>query len=769
MKEELLVLLVEDNPNDAKLLALELAKEYTLTIRKVETEEDYCHELKSFNPDIILSDYTLPAFSGLNALLIRQQIAPLVPFILVTGSINEETAVEFIKTGADDYIIKEHLHRLLAAVKSAIEKKAVLRDKEQAEKSFAAINEFNQFLLRSIPFGMDIVDEQGTILFMSEILRQRFHEEVIGKNCWLLYKDDKKQCIDCPLNKNIGIGETSAVETENVFNGRTFEITHTGMLYQGKKAVLEIFQDITEKKEYEKRVRLLAHSLESISECVSITDNNERLIYVNESFLRTYGYTEAELIGQHISILRAPENIDKQTDTILLETIKSGWRGEIYNVRKDGTVFPILLSTSIIKDKYENPIALIGVAIDITEMKENREELIAAKEKAEEMSHLKSSFLANMSHELRTPLIGIMGFSEILSTSLDNPELIEMADLINRSGRRLSDTLNLILDLSKTEANKIDILTENVNITDTARKCVADFSTTAAYKNITLEFVSKNEDVIGKLDKRLFTGVLNNLISNAVKYTSKGGVIVEVGKETRADKSWLYVSIKDTGIGIKPEDHEKIFQEFRQVSEGLGRNFEGVGLGLTISKRITELMGGVISVESQLGVGSVFKVRFPAFTTTQEAPTPTEEIPISVEESVKTPSTKNAVPLLLHVEDDEISRITIKLFLKNVCELESATDGKTALDMAMKKPYDGFLMDINLGRGMDGLTVTKELRKIPQYANSPIVAITAFALEGDKEALLEGGCSEYLSKPFGKTELIGMVNKIFGEQEATVN
>ena len=223
-------------------------------------------------------------------------------------------------------------------------------------------------------------------------------------------------------------------------------------MFQGKKAMLEIFQDITEKKEIEKRVNLLAHSLESISECVSVTDNNDIIIYVNKSFLHTYGYTADELIGQHISILRPMDIAMEHVRDILPETIDGGWRGEIMNRKKDGTLFPILLSTSIIKDD-DNPIALIGVAIDISEMRKSRMELIAAKEQAEESNHLKSAFLNNMSHEIRTPMNHIMGFSSLMAEAKGKEKDSYSEIILNSSNQLLTLIENVIL-LSRLQSEK---------------------------------------------------------------------------------------------------------------------------------------------------------------------------------------------------------------------------------------------------------------------------------------------------------------------------
>ena len=488
-----------------------------------------------------------------------------------------------------------------------IEVRGVTRDITERKKA----QDFNKSLLQTIPFGMDIVDETGTILFMSENFQLKFKEEGIGKTCWSLYRDDKTQCLDCPLKMEIEIGETSATETSNVLNGRTFQITHTGMLYNGKKAVLEIFQDITEKKLVETKVQLLAHSLESISECVSITDNHDIIIYVNESFIQTYGYTEKEVIGKHVSMLRPADASFGQARDILPETKFGGWRGELINKKKDGTLFPILLSTSVIKDDNHVPIALIGVATDITEMKKNREELIAAKEKAEEMSRLKSSFLANMGHELRTPMIGILGYAEILKQESENTELKGAADTVLISAKRLMDTLSLILDLSRIEADKLDLNLVPVEIVQIIKDVCKLFAETARQKSLFLRIDTKLNSLEIKSDDRLFRQIIINLINNALKFTNEGGVHIEIFTETIDSLKWAVINVNDTGIGIADENQALIWEEFRQVSEGYGRNFEGTGLGLSITKKFVEKTNGVITLKSKLNVGSLFSVRFP--------------------------------------------------------------------------------------------------------------------------------------------------------------
>ncbi len=212
--------------------------------------------------------------------------------------------------------------------------------------------------------------------------------------------------------------------------------------------------DITERKKSEEQITMLAHSLRSINECVSITDLDDNLIFVNDAFVNMYGYSESELIGNKMSIVRSSNNSPDIVNAILTDTLKGGWSGELWNTRKDGSEFQISLSTTLVKDKTNKVLGLIGIATDITDRKRKELELIGAKEKAEEMNKLKTSFLANMSHELRTPLIGILGYAEFLENDLKDKDQIEMANTIKTSGLRLNTTLNNILDISRIESEK---------------------------------------------------------------------------------------------------------------------------------------------------------------------------------------------------------------------------------------------------------------------------------------------------------------------------
>jgi PAS domain S-box-containing protein len=396
---------------------------------------------------------------------------------------------------------------------------------------------------------------------------------------------------------------------------------------------------------------------------------------------------------------------------------------------------------------------------DITDRKTAEETLVASKEKAEEMNRLKSSFLANMSHELRTPMIGILGFSEILVSTLEDAGTKELASIVYNSGKRLMDTLNLILDLSRIEAGKLELNFSTFDLSGEVRDICTWLEPMAKKKGLIVNFNPACKAHLINLDRRLCHEIISNLVSNAVKFTKTGGITID----TRDEQNEVVIKIIDTGIGIAEKDFELIFEEFRQTSEGLNRSFEGAGLGLSITKKFVEKLNGTIRVESTVGKGTTFTVAFPkreiGTQTITVIPTPEtdEHTPLKVRDNME------KTPLALYVEDDAISFSVITHMLKDICLLEQAKNSDQALKMTAAKQYDLILMDINLGSGLDGVQTTALIRKMDSYKSTPIAAVTAFAMAGDRDEFLAGGCSHYISKPFGKKEMTEFVREILQE------
>ena len=425
----------------------------------------------------------------------------------------------------------------------------------------------------------------------------------------------------------------------------------------------------------------------------------------------------------------------------------------------DGEGGTIAVRFNVVKDRNGKTIRTHGVNQDITKRKSIENELIEAKGRAEESNRLKSSFLGNMSHELRSPMLGILGFAEILKDELNDPSQIEMVSTIKNSGTRLIKTLNSILDLSRIEANKQDIDISQVNLNEIIKETIKLYYPIIKNKKIFLKYIFPERNVYLNSDKDLLQKIFNNLIDNAVKYTHKGGIVVKlIVQEKEPDKKILF-EIRDTGIGIPKEFHNIIFEPFRQVSEGYSRKFEGSGLGLSITKKFIELLNGSIAFSSEPGKGSTFIVTFPYKNILQEINSNSENIR---DNNVIINNPLNKLTVLL-VEDDPSNASVISIYLKDYLKIDHVPDGKAALKICNLKKFDAVLMDINL-KGIDGVETLKQIRKLGNhYSNIPVIAITAYAMSGDREKFLSLGFTHYISKPFDRPQLLKLLKEIFNE------
>lgn len=386
-------------------------------------------------------------------------------------------------------------------------------------------------------------------------------------------------------------------------------------------------------------------------------------------------------------------------------------------------------------------------------------ELLQAKDKAEEMNRLKSNFLTNMSHELRTPLVAILGASQILSMDLESSKNGEWASMIYKSGKRLMETLNLILDLSKIEAKKIELKYVKVSLNSLIAESVKLFEPLAASKNIFIKAEYNSGNLIIIIDERLIVEVLNNIINNAVKFTEVGGVTVSLFLTNES----IIIRVTDTGIGIPEDKLNEIFEEFRQVSEGTNRTFEGTGLGLTITKRFVELMGGKIFVESKYNQGSSFSVHLPIRYLLNEGEINEAKVHPNQFGSIRVENKQRTKPHLLIVDDDENTIAIINKFLSEYFFLNFAKNGEDALVKAGDKKYNAVLVDINLGRGINGLDVVNYLKNQKGFKKLPLIALTSYAMEGDKEGFLSKGFTHYIAKPFDGIELVKFINDAIKE------
>jgi len=387
------------------------------------------------------------------------------------------------------------------------------------------------------------------------------------------------------------------------------------------------------------------------------------------------------------------------------------------------------------------------------EKRQTENELILAKRAAEESSRLKSALLQNMSHEFRTPMNGILGFSEILNGELQDPRTRSMAEHILTSGLRLQHTLDSIMLFAQLESGialklaPVDLVKEIGEIAGMQKELIK-------MKNLTLN-LSIGNDVVVNTDKHLIGRAIANIFDNAIKFTNEGGIKVSVNF-TDPSKEHVQIIIEDTGIGIASEKYAVIFDEFRQAAEGYNRPYEGSGLGLSIAQKCINLLGGEIRVESELGKSSKFTILIP----THKTIVPPQPRKTGNGHLLETDTPGKEAPLILLVEDNEANLELVKIYLKKDYRLDIAKDGETCLKMVRQKQYDSILMDINLGPGIDGIDAIAEIRKIPNYKTTPIVAVTGYTFRNEKEYIISKGADHYLEKPFLKKTLVDLLREV---------
>jgi PAS domain S-box-containing protein len=792
------ILFVEDLPDDVEMAHREIKKgKIDFTYKVTDTEPEFRELLNTFNPDVVVSDYSMPSFDGMTALKISLETKPNTPFIVLTGSMNEETAVACMKAGATDYVIKEQIKRLPFAVKDAINKSQAWQEKEMMQqqlqesegmyrtlienskeaiylmfkRKFEIINpEFQKMFGYTLddlqdenfdpikliaPESLSLINERISKLDEGKDVTSRYEFTALTKNgqkkevkasvSYIRFRDgiatqgivhditERKRAVEklkynsaltqmlmelsynfinLPLSEvNDAINDSLArmgefvdadrsyifeYDFENRITSNTFEWCREGidsqidllqnvpmefvpdwikrhekgeiifiknvsdledktmrdMLEpQGIKSVLTIpllkennqcigfvgfdfvrknysytnseeqllkvfaqmLLNVEQRKQLETNRVKLAKAIEESPVSIIITDKNGNIEYVNPKTLEISGYNKKELLGKNMRIFKSGFH-DNNFYASLWNSILGGnnWYGEMVNRKKNGTNYWIDVSISPLFDDEGKIAHFVSIREDITEKKKMIEELVLAKEKAEESDRLKSAFLANMSHEIRTPMNGILGFTDLLKEPrLSGEEKNQYVDVIQKSGERMLNTINDLIEISKIESGTMKIDWSNVNINETIDFFYTFFKPEVSKKG--LDFTSQKtlpyEKATIKTDKEKLNAIITNLIKNAVKYTSSG--YIKFGYNVK--KLGVEFYVKDTGIGIEKGRLKAVFDRFVQADNSYSKPYEGAGLGLAISKAYAEMLGGEIWVISEPGKGSEFLFHIPHY------------------------------------------------------------------------------------------------------------------------------------------------------------
>jgi len=534
---------------------------------------------------------------------------------------------------------------------------------------------------------------------------------------------------------------------------------------QGKLiGVLGIARDITSRKMTEEALRESETRFKALHNAsfggIAIHDNGV-ILECNLGLSEMFGYSREELIGMDGLLLVAEKSRD-----IVMSNILSGYEKpyEEYGLRKNGEEFPMRMEARNLP--YKGEMVRAVEFRDITDSVNAAKALLAAKEAAESATQAKSEFLANMSHEVRTPLNGVLGMLQLLQTTEQSDEQKEYILGAIKSTKRLTRLLADILDISKIESGKLQIIEAEFSTACLQESIIEIFRPTAREKSLAFDFhvdTQMPSTLIG--DETRVRQILFNLVGNAIKFTESGSVLVDalVLPSKNSERVRVLFAVSDTGIGISDEQLQDIFEPFVQGERNYTRSYQGAGLGLSIVRKLVKILGGEIAIDNTAGNGTVIYVSLPFI------------LPVSHHkqagiQSYQTGELVGAPLRILLVEDDELSSFSGKQMLHKMgYSVTTAPDGMEALGILHKQDFDLVLMDIQMPV-MDGVEATKAIRGASDLGDKsqiPIIAMTAYAMTGDKEKFLAAGMDDYISKPVDRDELKTVIVRIMKMAQPT--
>lgn len=629
------ILFIEDEPIHYKLaLNILLYEGLKIIPCHIEKKEDVEIQLSGFRPDLIITDFMMPDFSGMDVLTIAKNFDSHIPVIILTGAISEEVAVECMRMGASNYVLKNNLIRLPFSVIEALKKKEAILGEANALKNLKDSESRLHAIANAAGDGIIMLDGDGVISFWNPAAEKVFgytHEEAVGQNL------------------------------------HTFIVPER---YRGK--YFDMFP----------------------------------------AFQRT---GTGNAVGKTL---------------------------ELSGLHKNGQELCISLTLTAVK--VQEIWHAVGIVRDITKNKQVEKELISAKERAEASDKLKTAFINNISHEVRTPLNGILGFSDLITSDDNTPEDREQyKSLIKISSARLLNTITNYMDIALIMSGNMVVRPSFFALNELLQHLLQLYEPLCKVKNLDIHLhIPEGIDEVNLFSDREFhLKILSHLLDNAVKFTPSGSVSFGYVLKNNS----IHYTISDTGIGVSKEMKELVFENFRQGEVSTTRDYEGSGLGLSISKGMVGLLGGSLLLTSEKGTGTSleFSLNYSQMQLVQKTTGRIGSV------------TKNSGVVLL-VEDDLTNFILQEKILKRAgFQVLSASNGKEAVEYCQRDhDISVVIMDLKMPV-MDGFEATKLIKS--NHPDLPVIAVTAFAMSGDEQRAFEAGCDRYLTKPLMEKDLLNIL------------
>ena len=749
MKPPLRILHLEDQVNDCELLRARLEMDRIVAeVDRVETRDQFLRALEAGRYDVIVSDYSLPAFNGVAALALAREHLPTVPFILFSGTMGEEAAVEGLRAGATDYVLKERPERLVASLQRALRESEDHRRRQQAEEALREREEFFRLISENVTDLIAVVDLQARRVYSSPSYKPLLGdpEKLVGTDSFREIHPEDRERIRRVFRETIAAGVGQRSEFRFLLkDGSIRYIESQGSVMRDKYGrvtnVIAVSRDVTDRKKAEEQIREQAALLDKAQDAICVTDMEQRILYWNRSAEALYGWTAGEAIGQYAHELLFRSDSSSQMEALKSLIARREWKGELRQVTKGGAEIIVESRWTLVHDGTGRPKSILVINTDITEKKKLETQFFRS-QRLENIGMLASG----IAHDLNNVLAPIMMGVPMLRDRVTAPNDRKLLDMLDRSARRGAELVRQILSFARGVEGEHKLIQPRHLLTDLERMVLETFP-----KSIRLQKSIDPELWSVRGNATQIHQVLLNLCVNARDAMPGGGVLSVMAENillTEAEASrhpdvkagpFVVISVSDSGPGVAPALQEKIFEPFF-TTKAPGK---GTGLGLAGVRGIVKNHGGFVVVESEIGKGACFRIHLQAaeHQSAQTTFAKSVEVPVGQGE------------LILVVDDEEAIQQIARATLENYgYQVISANNGVEALAVYKQKRNEikAVVLD-SMMPIMDGGAALRALREIA----SDLKVIGVSGLNVDEQVSVgPGGVEAFLTKPYTAQELL---------------